>query len=255
VFGLPLSLYGLLAYLAMGALALAPLAVNPETNKALRNKLENWTWPILFAGATAMLVFSAYLMNIMVSKFVVPYGANGICYFCVASALFALGLFILTLLGRSWEDISQLFFIGVIVTVVTLVGSLGVYAQADSQMAGTPSASPGQSSFAIQNTSGAAEIALAKHLKQTGAKMFGAYWCSHCQDQKELFGKEAAAEIPYIECAPDGKNPQTEVCKAAGVQGFPTWQINGKNVESGTQSLQRLAELSNYTGPKEFRNR
>ena len=37
---------------------------------------------------------------------------------------------------------------------------------------------------------------VAKHLKESGAKMYGAFWCSHCEDQKETFG--AGADIPYV---------------------------------------------------------
>lgn len=29
-------------------------------------------------------------------------------------------------------------------------------------------------------------IALAKHLHSIGAKLYGAFWCSHCFDQKEV---------------------------------------------------------------------
>ena len=29
-------------------------------------------------------------------------------------------------------------------------------------------------------------IALAKHLHSIGAKLYGAFWCSHCLDQKEV---------------------------------------------------------------------
>eukprot|EP00959_Pyramimonas_sp_CCMP1952_P044883 937635-Pyramimonas_sp.AAC.2 len=47
-------------------------------------------------------------------------------------------------------------------------------------------------------------VALAKHLKQTGAKMYGAFWCSHCLDQKLMFGAEGAKEMPYVECFPTG---------------------------------------------------
>ena len=45
---------------------------------------------------------------------------------------------------------------------------------------------------------------LAKRLKAAGAKMYGAFWCSHCFEQKQTFGKEAMAEFPYVECYPDG---------------------------------------------------
>lgn len=34
--------------------------------------------------------------------------------------------------------------------------------------------------------------------------MYGAFWCTHCHDQKEEFGKEAMADFPYVECYPDG---------------------------------------------------
>lgn len=29
-------------------------------------------------------------------------------------------------------------------------------------------------------------ISLARHLQSTGAKMYGAFWCSHCQEQKQV---------------------------------------------------------------------
>lgn len=249
VFGKPLALFGLLAYLGMAALALVPLAVNPETQKNLRNQLENTTWLPLFTGATAMLIFSGYLMNIMVSKFVLPFGWDGVCYYCIGSAVLALGLFAVVLLGRSWEDVGQLFMVGAIVGMVTLIGTIGIYSPIDGAQ---KNLSEGLS-IPVDTTSGDAEIQLADHLTKVGAKMYGAYWCSHCFDQKELFGKEAAAKIPYVECADGGKNAQPNVCQSAGVTGFPTWDINGKKIE-GSQTLQKLAELSRYPGPQTFKN-
>lgn len=47
-------------------------------------------------------------------------------------------------------------------------------------------------------------VELAKRLKAAGAKMYGAFWCSHCFEQKQSFGKEAVADLPYVECYPDG---------------------------------------------------
>ncbi|NJP08282.1 MAG: vitamin K epoxide reductase family protein [Leptolyngbyaceae cyanobacterium RU_5_1] len=252
VFGLPLSLFGLLAYLAMAVLALAPLAVKPEQNKPLRTTLEKWTWLPLFVGATAMTVFSGYLMYIMVSQFVSKFGAGGVCYYCVASALFALGMLVVILIGRDWEDIGQLLMVGAIVVMVTLIGTLAIYAPINPQ---TPRAT-------TSSTSSKAEIELAQHLKKIGAKMYGAYWCPHCQDQKELFGKEAAKIMPYIECASDTANSQTALCQEilpkveaqTGQKfGFPTWEINGK-FYTGTQKLTDLANASGYQGPRNFKN-
>lgn len=260
IFGLPLSLFGLLAYLAMAAFALAPLLINLEKNRQLRINLEKATWWLLFLGATAMTIFSGYLMYIMFSQFVSKFGVGGICYYCLASALFALSMLVLTLLGRDWEDIGQLLFTGAIVAVITLVGTLAIYAPINSaQVAESPGASVG---LPIVNSSGNAEIELAKHLKQVGAKMYGAYWCPHCHDQKELFGKEAFEIYPYVECAPDGKNSQTALCEKIATEsqkqtgqpfGFPTWEINGK-FYPGTQSLTELARLSGYKGPQNFKN-
>ena len=45
---------------------------------------------------------------------------------------------------------------------------------------------------------------LAKRLKAAGAQMYGAFWCSHCFEQKQAFGKGAMADFPYVECYPDG---------------------------------------------------
>jgi glutaredoxin len=83
--------------------------------------------------------------------------------------------------------------------------------------------------------------------------MYGAYWCPHCHDQKQLFGKEAAAQLNYIECAPDGKNGRPDLCEAAKIEGFPAWEIDNQKVE-GTQSLERLAELTGYQGLRNFQN-
>jgi uncharacterized membrane protein len=264
LFGLPLSLFGLLAYLAMAVLALSPLLINPDEKKTLRNNLENNTWLLMFALATGMLLFSGYLMYIMFSKFVAPFGANGLCYFCIASATFATIIFVLTLLGKDWNDRGQLFFLGTIVAMITLIGSIAwgatvgqapANANAITDARGTPY-------YLLENTSGEAELQLARHLKQTGAVMYGAYTCSHCCAQKELFGKEATKEFTYVECIEGGKNAQPDVCQTELTEaskqlgqpaGFPTWKVGGKYY-SGRQGLQQLASASGYTGPQDFKN-
>jgi uncharacterized membrane protein len=257
VFGLPLALFGCLAYLGMGTFALAPLAVNGDEKKELRSNLEQWTWLLLFAGATAMTIFSGYLM------YVLAFQIKAVCFYCIGSAVFSLSLLVLTLLGNTWEDIGQLLFTGLIVIMVTLIGTLGVYANLASPSAVTPGGKiavslptippePGGKGWAITTTSSPAEIALAEHLTTIGAKEYGAYWCPHCFQQKQLFGKEAFAKAPYVECAPDGVNAQTKVCQDADVKAFPTWVIKGTTY-SGVQSLEKLAELSGYTGDRSFK--
>ncbi len=76
--------------------------------------------------------------------------------------------------------------------------------------------------------------------------MYGAFWCPHCNTQKEQFGAAIDA-IPYIECDPEGENAQPETCQAKNIQGYPTWEINGQ-LSPGVKSLGELAELSGFTG-------
>ncbi len=107
---------------------------------------------------------------------------------------------------------------------------------------------------AIVKISGKAEMALAKHLSKTGAKMYGAFWCGHCANQKELFGKEAFTKVKYIECDAKGTNAQPKLCTQARIKGFPTWKFkNGKQIE-GTATLAALAEASGYKGDRNFKN-
>ena len=88
-------------------------------------------------------------------------------------------------------------------------------------------------------------VKLAQHLTDSGAKMYGAYWCSACKQQKDLFGLEAFAKINYVECDPKGQNPHTQECQKEEIGAFPTWKIDGKKYE-GVRSLYELAVTSNF---------
>jgi hypothetical protein len=110
-----------------------------------------------------------------------------------------------------------------------------------------------QIGWEITATSGKAEIALAKHLAKKGVKIYGAYWCPHCYEQKQLFGKQAWAIVPHIECAEDARdNPQPKVCTKAGIKGFPTWKIRGK-LDAGVKQLAQLGKLTGYQGNTDFK--
>lgn len=85
---------------------------------------------------------------------------------------------------------------------------------------------------------------LAQCLTDNGAKMFGAWWCSHCQSQKRLFGT-SFSKINYVECSlPDGKT-QTEACREAGITGYPTWELGDGSRLEGEVSLETLAQKTN----------
>jgi uncharacterized membrane protein len=245
VFGQPLALFGLLAYVGMVVLAIAPLLLRGPEQKELRTKLTAWTQPLLLIGGTAMMVFSGYLMYLLTAEI------QAACLYCIGSALLSTGLFVLALLGQDWSDRSQPLFIGLITAVVIFVGTLGVYANVNNPTAGA--GADGQPGIEVTTQSGPAEIALAQHLADTGAVFYGAWWCPHCQDQKQLFGQEAAQIINYVECSqPDGQS-QTPECQEAGITGYPTWEINGERL-AGAQPLEELAQLSGYNGPMNFQN-
>lgn len=46
-----------------------------------------------------------------------------------------------------------------------------------------------------------------------------------------MFGREAAKQLDYVECFPQGYktgNKMIKACLDAKIEGFPTWIINGQ---------------------------
>lgn len=83
----------------------------------------------------------------------------------------------------------------------------------------------------------------AQCLTEKGIKLYGAYWCSHCQDQKKMFG-ESVKYLDYVECAIPGSNKQTEACSAEGINAYPTWKYADGSKESAVKSLEELSQIS-----------
>lgn len=92
----------------------------------------------------------------------------------------------------------------------------------------------------------------AQCITDSGAKFYGAFWCPHCQAQKRMFGNSEKL-LPYIECStPDGQG-QLEICKDAGVTGYPTWEFaDGGERLSGEVELSVLAERTACTLPEGY---
>ena len=102
---------------------------------------------------------------------------------------------------------------------------------------------------AKKNTQSSAEVvAFAQCLASKKVTMYGAYWCSHCQNQKALFG-DAFKYVPYVECTENEK-----LCSAKGVEGFPTWIVTdaaGKDTKLvGEQSFEDLSRASGCPVPR-----
>eukprot|EP00929_Paragymnodinium_shiwhaense_P107923 TRINITY_DN74272_c0_g1_i1.p1 TRINITY_DN74272_c0_g1~~TRINITY_DN74272_c0_g1_i1.p1 ORF type:complete len:413 (-),score=84.88 TRINITY_DN74272_c0_g1_i1:138-1376(-) len=95
---------------------------------------------------------------------------------------------------------------------------------------------------AVTGKSGAREIAVAEALKSQGATMYGTYWCGYCDKQRQLFGKEAWAKVPYVECDPRAAGSQPKACDAKGVGGYPTWVLGNGEKLVGIVGLEALEE-------------
>ena len=90
--------------------------------------------------------------------------------------------------------------------------------------------------------------AFAKCLAAKPAKMYGAYWCPHCADQKAMF-ESSFQYVPYVECGVPGSREEAPLCKDAGIKHFPTWQFaDGERLE-GTLPLQTLATKTGCSLP------
>jgi hypothetical protein len=88
--------------------------------------------------------------------------------------------------------------------------------------------------------------AFARCLNERGVKMYGAFWCPHCVEQKEKFGASFEYAL-YVECGVKGKaREETQACKDEGIKQFPTWQFPpaGERVSR----VFSLEELSDRTG-------
>lgn len=88
--------------------------------------------------------------------------------------------------------------------------------------------------------------AFAQCLSDHGVKMYGAWWCPHCKEQKALFGN-AFSKIPYIECSQPGSNTMNQTCKDAKIEGYPTWEFKDGTRVSGQQTLLNLGKKAECT--------
>ena len=212
--GAPTALWGALLYVAIGVLAV--IGLSPR----------RWSWA--FHLAAAGVAFSAYLTAL--SVFVI----EATCVYCLASAGIMVAILVLLVWRRPAAPArgpalrpARLLAGGVAAAALTVLAGTFLYAMPSAE---APSY----------------QAALARHLRESGAIMYGAYWCSHCREQKSLFGP-AAKDLPYVECDPKGVNARPDLCEKANVKAFPTWVI-GLQRREGVQSPADLAALSKFPG-------
>ncbi len=85
-------------------------------------------------------------------------------------------------------------------------------------------------------------------VSESGATFFGAYWCSHCNSQKELFG-DSVEFVNYVECSLPNRKGETAVCAREDINNYPTWEFADGSRVTGVQSLESLAEKTGCALP------
>ena len=238
---IPLSLAGFITYLSILIITII-LSLNLISPK---EKLNKFLWWLVFLISCASSTFSFLLINIMFFKI------QAYCFFCILSAILSFSIFIISMIGAKFESREPMIFRGIIVALSVLVSGIIWSTNVDPSNAVDISSPVGKVSPAITTSSSNQKVKFAKFLSENNVLMFSAYWCPHCHDQKQLFGKEAVKELTVIECAKDGKNNQYEFCETKGIEGFPSWEINNE-IYSGVKNLNELATMTGYEGDTNF---
>jgi hypothetical protein len=88
---------------------------------------------------------------------------------------------------------------------------------------------------------------LAQCMAAKQVKMYGAYWCSHCADQKEILGRPY--RFVYEECGVPGSHEEQKKCSDLGVKLFPTWRFSDGTLTPGVFSAQDLSLRSGCSLP------
>lgn len=215
--GLPISFWGFLTYLGLGATAF------------IRQSYTHWklAWGLSMFG----LLFSVYLTTISLVVL------EATCPYCLTSAAIMAAILATASTQRPSDlpvMIVRPWLLKASGASVVLVAAVHLFFYSGAW----------ENNDTVENP----QIrALAEHLTKTGAKFYGAHWCPHCEDQKEMFGA-SAHRLPYIECSPGGRrSPQAAPCRVARIRSYPTWFIKGRRYE-GAYGLKRLAELSGFKG-------
>jgi len=279
----PLSAVGFAAYASVFALAVWPLlfgsgrkggdfvAVDDDEEEEemdVTNRLA------LAALTTVMATFSSYLMGLLFGVI------HASCPFCFVSAAlsFALG-------GITWfggvvpsNKAKEGARIGLGGFLASTAAILALFLSVEGNGVGTNDilAANGFTASVVANAATRQEqkdlppppvtthsseraLKLALDLESLDARMFGAYWCSHCYEQKQKLGYEAMGRLPYVECSKEGLNSKRDLCQEREVPGYPTWEVGGKLYpgemeldeleDMVRESRERLAKKSTSTSP------
>lgn len=193
LFGLPLPLLGATTYAAVAAAAY--MAQQAAGDGRL---VPTWLSAGLAAGVGVLAATSGYLMYILQTQL-----GGASCVWCYASAGLSFALLSSLIAGMDRRQMADAAGPGLGATAAAMLTlyigfgpGQGISNAAELEL---PYVSPVVTTDSSEQT-----VSLAKRLNEAGAKMYGAFWCSHCYDQKQEFGQQAMAEFPYVECFPEG---------------------------------------------------
>jgi len=278
----PLSVLGMMAYTMVLSLAVFPLLFQKGNEQTTTGGGEEAAVVVqdgqnriaLLGVTTLMASFSIYLVSLIIGVL------HASCLFCFLSAGFSVSLAGLSWFGgmlpgsslseevsegmdkNELLNISELrkngMTVGASSVGLSTAMALGIFLTVDDTTSTIPSAANSGTLLAstssktarfeenappaITTTSSKTALTLASDLNSLDARMFGAFWCSHCYDQKQALGYEAMQTIPYIECDREGFNSKRDFCKEKEVPGYPTWEIGGK-LYPGERSVEELREM------------
>lgn len=213
--GVPIAFWGFLTYTLLARLTWR-----------LRTRPSSWR-PALIVAVVGAAV-SWYLTAVSV------FAIEALCVYCLASFGIVNALLVLLLVRRpahmpehAWANsLPAPLGAAVVIVLVLFLHFSGLF---------DPAAGPEKPQLK----------ALAIHLRDSGARFYGTYWCPSCQQQKALF--EASADrLPYIECTPDGRSgPPNLACVANDIREYPTWIIDGRR-HTGVVPAAELARMSGF---------
>ena len=250
---IPLTVFGFAAYSTVALLSALPILNGDNDNN---NENENNRIAIL-GVTTAMATFSSFLLSLLFNTLHLS------CPYCLLSAALSISMGFLAWtsgalpINRSQDGVK----LGLGSFLTTTIASLAFFFSVDEAAMQVYSNDIMQANGLTSNVVARADaptkdippppvtavssersLKIGQDLKSLDAKMFGAYWCSHCYEQKQRLGKEAFANVQYMECSKEGLNSKVDMCKERKVPGYPTWEINGK-LFPGDMYLDELEDI------------
>lgn len=207
VFGIPLSILG------MGYFAIVFIIVLVGKNRGVFQ-------PILLLSAFVLMP-SYYLTGIEI------FVLKAYCILCELSKLLMVGIAVISIIVLKWK-LSQL---GRMIAPVVIAG---IAASAVTYFAQTAVSTKTDYSSFVDS------------LNKKGVVYYKSVKCSNCRRQEKLLGK-AYPKLNSVECHPEGKNPQPELCLSKGIKKTPTFLLekDGQEIKR-LEGLQQIKNIANW---------